>query len=73
MQQIQDLRSLQRELNELDVVNEIYLDADNDRISVRYRAGFDFRLEQALRDYPELEILANKEDGEESKAYIGLP
>jgi hypothetical protein len=72
MQQLQEFRSLQRELDDLDVVNEIYLDADNDRLLVKFRSGFDFRLDQVLRDYEGIEFTAKKEGENQTKSYIGL-
>lgn len=71
MQKTNSIRSLQRDLKELDVIEELYLDADNNRLSVRFRSGYDFRLEQVLRDYQGIDITAQKDEENTTKAYIG--
>lgn len=72
MQQLETLRDLQSELTDLEVVNELFLDADNNRLSVKFRSGFDFRIEQILREYPNINFTARKEGDQQTKSYIGF-
>lgn len=72
MQQMQTLQELQSELTGLEIVEEIYLDADNDRLSVKFQSGFDFRIDQVLRDYPEIDFIARKEREDKTNSYIGF-